>query len=111
MAKRKEKVFQLPNNEPWNNVTNLSHYTGVKSICNLKSQADRLYSIQICTIPKPKRKMKIALRIRHWQRTSHAKEFAYPYPEKKCYLKSILEKDKVNQEEDNVGPMKPKEII
>jgi len=41
-AQKKREVMQLPNNEPWNNVTNLSHYTGVKSICNLRIQADRL---------------------------------------------------------------------
>lgn len=40
-----------------------------------------------------------------------SKKFAYPYPEKKCYLKSILEEDKVNQEENDVRPMKPKVII
>ena len=43
--------------------------------------------------------------------TYASKEFTYPYPEKKCYLKGILEKDKVNQKEDNTGPVKPKVII
>ena len=33
------KISQLPNNEPRNNEANLSHYTGVKSICNLRTQA------------------------------------------------------------------------
>ena len=38
-------------------------------------------------------------------------EYAYPYPEENCYLKSILEKDKVNQQEDNAGTMEPEVII
>ena len=36
---------------------------------------------------------------------------SYPYPEKKCNLKRILEKDKMDQEEDEAGPMKPKVLI
>jgi len=39
------------------------------------------------------------------------KKCVYQYPEEKCNLKSILEKNEVNQEEDNVGAMKPKVII
>ena len=38
-------------------------------------------------------------------------QYAYPYPKEKCNLKSILEEDEMNQEEDNVGPIKPKVII
>jgi hypothetical protein len=36
---------------------------------------------------------------------------SYPYPEKKSNLKRILEKDKMDQKEDNVGPAKPKVLI
>lgn len=35
-------------------------------------------------------------------------KISYPYPEKKCNLKRILEKDKMDQEEDDAGPTKPK---
>lgn len=35
----------------------------------------------------------------------------YPYPEKKCNLKSILEKDEMNQEEDKLRSTKPKVFI
>lgn len=36
---------------------------------------------------------------------------AYPYPEKKGYLKRILKENKVDQEKDNSGPTEPEMII
>lgn len=69
----------LPNDEPWHYIFELSHYAGVKAILDLQTHKD----VQLCD---PNNCYEISS-----ENKSQFQILAYPYPEEKCNLKRILE--------------------